>query len=397
MLQGIGIRRQLLRGTVGRALAGDKGTIGAIGVPDIPPEDAPAHCDDADYLPGVDPPERRSAATLQLQRCWAHLRRRFNQGVRAAGAMLDAKDRIRPRAVNLSRSSCTFVFRVPWRAKCNALEGFGSALHGVQDFYSHSNWADEADGTRPIGPQPARPQSKRPGPSHGPAPGRDGDSAGRLGHRVLRPIRLEVQWAHRPSGAAKDYGAINPHTGAATPTSRVPAGAPTPPSGATVRSLVGTNFQKAVTGAIADTRRQWVDFRAEVISQHGAKRGNLIVCALTHDDPPRDCGDDNRGRRLAATLVKTRIAQALARGLIIRVSIPRKGTLSATARSGARTAASALPRPVQSGRTSLRLRFTAAGRNALRRQRQVRLVIRVRLVPRTGATQQVKINARLRR
>ena len=37
------------------------------------------------------------------------------------------------------------------RAKCASLEAFGRALHGAQDFYSHSNWADEADPARPIG------------------------------------------------------------------------------------------------------------------------------------------------------------------------------------------------------------------------------------------------------
>ena len=34
------------------------------------------------------------------------------------------------------------------RAKCVALEGLGRVLHGAQDFYAHSNWADEADPTR---------------------------------------------------------------------------------------------------------------------------------------------------------------------------------------------------------------------------------------------------------
>lgn len=30
------------------------------------------------------------------------------------------------------------------RAKCQVIEGLGRALHGVQDFYSHSNWADHS-------------------------------------------------------------------------------------------------------------------------------------------------------------------------------------------------------------------------------------------------------------
>jgi hypothetical protein len=31
------------------------------------------------------------------------------------------------------------------------LEGLGRVLHGAQDFYAHSNWADTADPTRPVG------------------------------------------------------------------------------------------------------------------------------------------------------------------------------------------------------------------------------------------------------
>ena len=50
------------------------------------------------------------------------------------------------------------------RAKCTALEALGRVLHGAQDFYAHSNWADEADPTRPIGADNP-PGLDRPGPS----------------------------------------------------------------------------------------------------------------------------------------------------------------------------------------------------------------------------------------
>ncbi|KAJ4299024.1 hypothetical protein N0V90_004268 [Kalmusia sp. IMI 367209] len=36
------------------------------------------------------------------------------------------------------------------KAKCVALEGFGRALHGVQDFYAHSNWADLSNPAQPV-------------------------------------------------------------------------------------------------------------------------------------------------------------------------------------------------------------------------------------------------------
>ena len=37
-----------------------------------------------------------------------------------------------------------FTGGVSGRAKCDALEGLGRALHGAEDFYSPSNFADEA-------------------------------------------------------------------------------------------------------------------------------------------------------------------------------------------------------------------------------------------------------------
>ena len=42
--------------------------------------------------------------------------------------------------------------------------GTHRALHGTQDFYAHSNWADEADPTRPIGDDNP-PGLNQPGPS----------------------------------------------------------------------------------------------------------------------------------------------------------------------------------------------------------------------------------------
>ena len=44
------------------------------------------------------------------------------------------------------------------------MEGLGRALHGAQDFYAHSNWADQADPTRPIG-DTNPPGLNQPGPS----------------------------------------------------------------------------------------------------------------------------------------------------------------------------------------------------------------------------------------
>ena len=83
----------------------------------------------------------------------------------------------------------------------------------------------------------------------------------------------------------KDKGQINPVTGATS--------APT-----TTRGRVGSNFAKAVAGAIADTRRQWADLRSQILSAYGPRRGGLMVCAVTHDDPVKDC----QGRDLAIVI-----------------------------------------------------------------------------------------------
>jgi hypothetical protein len=74
----------------------------------------------------------------------------------------------------------------------------------------------------------------------------------------------------------KDNGLIDPHSGAATD--------PTTPRGA-----VRQNFAKAVAAAINETRRQWQDFRAELSTRYGKERAARMICAITRDDPVREC------------------------------------------------------------------------------------------------------------
>ena len=122
-----------------------------------------AHCDDADFLATRGYPQSRAAATAQLNACRTHLQGRFRQAVRAAAACstLGPADR-RP---GRPASTCTFTGGFSGRAKCNVIEGLGRALHGVQDFYSHSNYADERDPSRPLAitnPPGSRPAARAP-------------------------------------------------------------------------------------------------------------------------------------------------------------------------------------------------------------------------------------------
>jgi hypothetical protein len=127
-------------------LAGGPGTYGGVGSPDSDEiTDPDAHCDDGDHL-ASDPNYRRTQvqATQQLEDCWMHLKGRFQQAVAAADRLLDDSGRIRASEVDIN-GTCTYYGQVSGQAKCDVLEGLGRALHGTQDFYSHSNWADTRD------------------------------------------------------------------------------------------------------------------------------------------------------------------------------------------------------------------------------------------------------------
>ncbi|MDQ3740449.1 MAG: VWA domain-containing protein, partial [Actinomycetota bacterium] len=265
-------------------LAGTTGTSGAVGAPDADEIfTSAAHCDDADFLAGAYP-RTRAAATAELLACRAHLRVRFMQAATAAAGLLDAAGRIRRSEVDLS-SSCTFVGGVSGRAKCNVLEGLGRALHGAEDFYSHSNWSDQRDPARPIG------ITNPPGLA---SPGVAPVMALRPAGAPAIPAALSTGCFSLAFGCGgrithgslnKDTGLVNPVTGAGT--------APTTP-----RGRVGTNFARAVTGAVFEARRQWGDLSAELIARYGARRGNLMICALTRDFPLRDC----TGRRIVIVI-----------------------------------------------------------------------------------------------
>jgi hypothetical protein len=78
------------------------------------------------------------------------MRARFGESVDSAQGLLDDQGDVIAGEVSPD-PECNPREAVENRAKCAALEGFGAVLHGAQDFYAHSNWADEADPTRPSG------------------------------------------------------------------------------------------------------------------------------------------------------------------------------------------------------------------------------------------------------
>lgn len=274
-------------------LAGRPGTFGAVGQPDIPPPEGPAsHCDDADYLDTGSYPISRAAATAKLDECITHLQAQFTESwARARRILFDGRDVIDPPQVSLS-PDCVFAGNGGQRAKCDVLYFLGRALHGVQDFYAHSNWADEAA-------PGATGRDNPPGLNRSSLPPFLDLRHISLSLSVPRDLSTGCFHVEELTGGSvfscrrrvrhlvinKDKGQIDAVTGATS--------APT-----TARGLVGSNFAKAVAGAIADTRRQWADLRSQILNAYGPRRGGLMVCAVTHDDPVKDC----QGRDLAIVI-----------------------------------------------------------------------------------------------
>ncbi|KAF2644091.1 CinY protein [Massarina eburnea CBS 473.64] len=273
-------------------VAGSTGTFGAVGAPDVPPPfGAEAHCDDADFLDITGYPQSRQIASSKLKTCVDFLKSQFRDSIIEAATLLDGKGNIKTswwsNPYSVTWPSCTFRPQTSGRIKCNVYQGFGVALHGVQDFYSHSNWADTAAPPYTIANPPGLANTS-------PAPLLN------LRHTAKDDV-LSIPYnlttgcyqfgkdtaPAPPSGTCynrilhdslnKDKGTINAQTGA---TSGTPG---------TNRGKYNGNFGRAVKVAIADTRRQWSDFRAELVSTYGQGKADKMICALTRDDPENRC------------------------------------------------------------------------------------------------------------
>jgi hypothetical protein len=306
-------------------LAGTKGTLGGVGIPDSVLEilgHPEAHCDDADYLPGAPyTPADAQRAAKAISDCVINFGRNLDRAVGYAGGVVNADGVLQTAEVQLT-INCTMGVVGP-RDKCNTLEYLGRALHAAEDFWSHTNWGDQAN--------PAKPQILTPATTSAdgvvtPATYDVKNPAG-LGHTDLVPyLRYPVPTTLLPTAAGevagtdpisgcddsaqdvtgwidtlsgliapkfgelcpkrvghsvlnKDKGEIDPRTGTATNPS-------------TPRGEIGNNFQAAVTGARAQAKAVWGDFTAAVLTKYGTDRGTKILTALTNDTPWTACDVD---------------------------------------------------------------------------------------------------------
>lgn len=272
-------------------LAGKRFKWGGVGSPDNPARGlmsaSEAHCDNGDYLDpqftgGRTYPRTKETARAALEKCRTWMRRHLDEAVSDAAALLHG-DQVDDSQIP-TFISCTYLGQ-KGRAKCNVLEDFGVLLHASQDFYAHSNWTDAPDPNRQI-------SRENPPGLHmdGPSPWLDlrlANDATAFPEGLISGCFETLLAGDDQNGCAdrapheylnKDKGRIDDSAW------RLDLGA-----GTTPRGQVDDNFARAIKAAIADTREQWATLREALVSRYGPVRGETMICALTHDDPARDC------------------------------------------------------------------------------------------------------------
>jgi hypothetical protein len=260
-------------------LAGKGGTWGAVGAPDNPARglvlSSVAHCDNADYFAATGYPQTQAAAASHLVACRNTMNANMDAAVRDAARLLGASGKVDDSQIP-TFLSCTYNGS-RGRAKCEVLEDFGLVLHAAQDFYSHSNWVDQAaPGAVSLSNPPGLGNTGR-------APWLDLRVASPVFPAGLITGCFDTVSIVSPARGCpnhvkhedlnKDKGQIDPTLGAGT----------------TARGAVDHNFAHAVDAAVDDTRDKWATLRERLLATYGAARGSRMICAITHDDPAKTC------------------------------------------------------------------------------------------------------------
>ncbi len=281
------------------------------------------HCDNADFVPDPAYPQKRNAATRNLFQCRKWAEALLGDGLpksspyyslctdtgakdfRCSGVgslarlMLNTRNEVdinQPGYFSLT-SGCSFNGS-SGRIKCEILQQFGYALHVIQDFYSHSNYADYSDLTpynwrNPVGLLSSSTpdlwnfkntysENDIPLPNEDLSTGCYPDENCYIYNQRTPHLLLN-----------KDKALIDPVSGRASDPRGFRGGI----------EYNGTNNQTlAVELAIRQTRAAWNDLQAIIINKEGEERGRKIICAIASDNPNADCNKAAGTTVLASTM-----------------------------------------------------------------------------------------------
>ena len=290
------------------SVAGKNGTWGAVGSADNMPlhltkDEDYWHCDNADYLSpanngGKSYPQSRTKALDNLRACYEWGRSMLYDGsgmygtkflkqalgVPTWGALREARTLLNPDGSTVASPSGTCDFNgIRGNAKCNVLEPWGYVLHMVEDFYSHTNWADRADPGQRISTSnppglgntdvaPFLDLRRVSSPSDAEVPG---DFTGGCFSGVLTNWLVCRNRVAHTEDVNKDKELINTATGGVSD--------PVSPRSKIVVNGI-SNGQRAVNGAAAEARRQWSLLRSELVQRYGVQQGAAMACALSMDN-----------------------------------------------------------------------------------------------------------------
>jgi hypothetical protein len=270
------------------------------------------HCDKADYFDDASYPITRPNATSKLLECHDWAKSVLTTGLaysenlcknstsnprwtfRCEGAaslgylMLDGKGNV---DVKQPASFGCIFNGAKGRIKCQVLQQFGYALHTLQDFYSHSNYADlNMNWPLSWSSIPGIGNTQTPDfwdltsdtPSSPPLPDE------RLSSGCYPDSACLMQKRSNHEQNNKDKSDIDIITGKVT----------NPRTERGKMEIYGvTNTQRAVDLAIQQTRIAWANLQTEIIRREGSERGAKIICAIA-SDRPNDCGK-SRSRSLS--------------------------------------------------------------------------------------------------
>ena len=206
-------------------------------------------------------------ATASLMDCVNQLRARFGEGVDSAQGLLDDQGQVIAGEVNLdpecrpARSARrTAPSARPWKGSGGSCTGRRTSTRTATGPTRRTRPVPIGDENPPglnlPGPSPVLDLRTETPPS---VPAGPHDRLLRAEGRGPRRRCLCARGSPMPR-STRTAGLIDPVTGRATD--------PTTP-----RGMVGDNFAKAVSGAIAESRRQWQDFRSELTARYGKDKG----------------------------------------------------------------------------------------------------------------------------